>query len=342
MAVGSGVVTTSTWSAARVKVSTLGLMPAPVSIRMMSARLFQLGKGVDQALAVGVAQVGHAGQPGCPADQAEAAGRVDHHVAQLLLAGDDVREVRRADRRCRARRRWPGPGRRPAGRPSCPPAQLDREVDGDVALADAALAAGDGDHGRPPPRFCRAGRPALARRPAGPAAGPGLSPGPAGRASGVASPGRSTWSCRVPHPAPPAPVPQARRTSCASCGPVPGGAALAASTISTTPVCPFATTPGPAVAESAKAESALAGSLRVHPARSPPAAVAAGGVAAEILALRIPGAGRRGRRAVALSSPRRPPLVSSRYARATLKPDGIGRGESYRNHRSMANNLVDL
>ena len=57
--------------------------------------LLQFGQRVDEPLAVEIASGRPSRQARRPADQAESAGRVDHHFAQLLLARDDVREVER-------------------------------------------------------------------------------------------------------------------------------------------------------------------------------------------------------------------------------------------------------
>ncbi len=148
MAVGSGVVTTRTWSAQRVKLRTLGLMPAPVSIRMMSLLGFKFGQGGDEALAVVVGEVGHTGQARSAADESESAGAVDHHVGQVRVsARDDVRQIGReidvaedigvgeAEVGVHENDAFSGGG------------ELDRQIDGDIAFAHAALAAGDGDDG---------------------------------------------------------------------------------------------------------------------------------------------------------------------------------------------------
>ena len=111
----------------------------------------ELGQGVDQALAVVVGQVGHPGQARGAADQAKSARRLDQHVAQFLLAGDDVGEV--AGKIDVAKH--VGVGQAKVGIEQddalARRRQLDGEVDGDVALADAAFAAGDGDDAGAPP-----------------------------------------------------------------------------------------------------------------------------------------------------------------------------------------------
>ena len=193
MAVGSGVVTTRTWSAQRVKLKTLGLMPAPVSIRMTSRLGFQFGQGVDEALAVEIAQVGHAGQARSAADQAKPAGAVNHDVRQLALCAPmtcerlDGRSMLHSTSALARPRSASMQHDALAGR-----RQLDRQIDGDIALADAALAAGDGDDGR-------GGNPSPARANPWPARASPLparaGPSPRGwfvvRFAAVALPGRS-------------------------------------------------------------------------------------------------------------------------------------------------------
>src|SRR5438132_1395148 len=53
----------------------------------------EFGEGANEALAVVIGQVGHAGQARCAADKLEAARAFDHHFAQLFFSGDDVGKI---------------------------------------------------------------------------------------------------------------------------------------------------------------------------------------------------------------------------------------------------------